>query len=597
MDHNLYIVILSLFVCFLFALISLDWVNRRTEEQKSQQQFLLIGSVTMGIAVWATHYMGMLSIQSPVRVNYNFLVVTAALAAGIFFSYISFLHFTSGRPQNKLFVPVSLFSIGLVSVHVIGLFSMHLHMPMEPNFMFILLSISSAYFFSWLGFYILTKTSFSARKVSASLSFTLGVSLMHYIGEMGLMAGTPTFDWHSSFPINNINMTATLLVFGATTVVLILYILEQRNQKRLVEHQFQLLESEHRYNSLFELNPEGVFVIGPDLNFIKVNSSLVQITGYSLEELHAMPYTNLLKENEISHSLNYLTRVIEGETIKHPLTIIHKEGHEIELDITSIPYSIRSDMTAVIGIAKDMTAINEAQNFKQRANTLAYVGELAAGLAHEIRNPLTSIKGFAQLFQSQNTTEETHHFLGIMLRETDRINFIISQLMILARPHMILKSDHDLNEVIKRSLKFIEEERDFETISLHLELPEQPVLLKCEENLIAQLILNIVKNALEATPSWGNISLQLKQTQENITITIQDDGPGIPEHLLSKLGQPFYTTKEGNPGLGLLICYQIVQNHGGKMRIESKEGYGTKVSLEFPISVPSEEKVLEMSLS
>ncbi|MFG6495419.1 ATP-binding protein [Fictibacillus sp. UD] len=597
MDHNLYIVILSLFVCFLFALVSIDWALSHIEKQKSQLYFLLVGSVTMGIAVWATHYMGMLSIQSPVPFVYKLPTMAAAFATGIVFSYLAFFLFTSPKAQNKRLAPALIFASGLISVHSIGMFSMHIPMTIQPNTFYIVLSVGSAIVFSALGFSILSAPHLPFKKVLTSLSFTTGVSLMHYIGEMALITVSPTFNWHNDFPLNNINMVATLLVFGATIVVLILYILEQHNQKKLVQQQIELLESEHRYNSLFELNPEGVYVIGPDRYFIKANSSFLSMTGYTLQELQNMPYTDLIKEEEIETSLGFLKQVLQGGTAKRALTIFNKCGQEIELEVTSIPYSTRNDITAVIGIAKDMTAINEAQNFKQRANTLAYVGELAAGLAHEIRNPLTSIKGFAQLFKSQNTTEETHHFLGIMLRETERINFIISQLMILARPHMILKNDHDLNAVIKRSLKFIEDETDFHTTSLELNLPDQPVIFKCEENLMTQLFLNILKNAIEATPSWGNISVQLEQDEESIHISIQDDGPGIPDHLLSKLGQPFYTTKEGNPGLGLLICYQIVENHGGKMQIESKEGSGTRVSLEFPLNVPAEDRILEMSMS
>lgn len=597
MDHNLYIVILSLFVCFLFALVSIEWAQRRSEEQKMPQRFLILGSVTMGIAVWATHFMGMLSIQSPVTMYYDLQTMLLAFAAGIIFSYVSFylLQYNVQKLPKKLWAPVITFGFGLILVHSIGLLSMHVHMPVQRDLPLILLSVSSAFLFSWIGFRILLLKAFKFRLIIASLSLTSGVSLMHYIGEMALVGGTLTFNWHNEFPITNINILSTLLVLGATIIVLILYILEQLDQKKLVQQRIELLESEHRYNSLFDLNPEGVFVIGPDRNFIKANKSIETITGYTFEELQKMPYTNLLKENQIQNSLDFLTRVMEGETVKHPLTIYHKDGHEVELEIISLPYSIKNTITAVIGIAKDMTAVKESQEYKQRAQTLAYVGELAAGLAHEIRNPLTSIKGFAQLFKSQDATSEKNHFLGIMLRETERINFIISQLMILARPHMIIKQDHDLNAVIKRSLKFMDDEGDFHTTTFQLNLPNHPVYFKCEENLMTQLFLNILKNALEAIPSWGTISVSLKQDSENIHVYIKDDGPGIPDHIKPMLGQPFYTTKDSNPGLGLLICYQIAQHHGGKMNIESQEGCGTTVSLTFPINVPAQEKVLETS--
>jgi two-component system, sporulation sensor kinase E len=597
LDHNLYIVILSLFVCFLFALVSIEWTQKRSEEQKTKHRFLILGSVTMGIAVWATHFMGMLSIQSPIPMYYDLQTMLFAFAVGIVFSYASFnlLKYNVQKLPKKLWAPVITFGFGLILVHGIGLLSMHVHMPLQTNSTLILISVSSAFLFSYIGFRILLLQAFKFRLIIASLSLTSGVSLMHYIGEMALVGGTPSFNWHNEFPPTNINILSTLLVLAATIIVLILYILEQLDQKKIVQQRIELLESEHRYNSLFDLNPEGVFVIGPDRNFIKANKSIETITGYTFEELQGMPYTNLLKENQIQNSLNFLKRVMDGETVKHPLTIYHKAGHEVELEITSIPYSIKNNITAVIGIAKDMTSFHEAQDFKEKAQTLAYVGELASGLAHEIRNPLTSIKGFAQLFLSQNSIDDKNHFLGIMLRETERINFIISQLMILAKPHMIIQKEHDLNQVLKSSFKFLDDEADFHTTTFQLDLPENPVLFKCEENLMTQLFLNILKNALEAIPSWGTISVSLKQDSENIHVSIQDDGPGIPDHIKPMLGQPFYTTKESNLGLGLLICYQIAQHHGGTMNIESHEGCGTTVSLTFPINVETQEKILETS--
>jgi two-component system, sporulation sensor kinase E len=598
MDHNLYIVILSLFVCFLFALISIEWIQRSIVEKKIRQRFLILGSVTMGIAVWATHYMGMLSIQSPVPFVYDLTTMSSAFVTGMVFSYTSFylLQYNSKKQQKKLLSPVITFGIGLISVHTIGVISMHIHMPIiQTDTVLLFLSLGSAFLFSWIGFRTLLAKKFKFRMILASLSLTSGVSLMHYIGEMALVGGQPTFNWHNEFPLTHINILATLLVLGATVIVLFLYILEQFNQKKMVQQRIELLESEHRYNSLFELNPEGVFVIGPERNFIKANRSIETITGYTFEELQRMPYTDLLKETEVENSLTFLQRVMQGQTIKHPLTIIHKNGHEVELEITSIPYSIKNTITAVIGIAKDMTAINEAQDFKQRAQTLVYVGELAAGLAHEIRNPLTSIKGFAQLFNSEDESNENNHFLGIMLREAERINFIISQLMILAKPHMIIKQTHDLNEVIKRSFKYLDDDKNCHMTNFMLDLPDHPVYFKCEENLLTQLFLNVLKNALEAIPIWGTISVTLKQDEEIIHVSIKDDGPGIPDHIKPMLGQPFYTTKEGNPGLGLLICYQIVQHHGGKMNIDSKEGCGTTVTLTLPINEPIQDKVLEAS--
>jgi two-component system, sporulation sensor kinase E len=215
LDHNLYIVILSLFVCFLFALVSIEWAQRRPEEQKTQYRFLVLGSVSMGIAVWATHYMGMLSIQSPVTMYYELPTMVIAFGVGIIFSYASFflLNYNLQKQKKKLWLPVFIFACGLILVHTIGVLSMHLHMSIQTDPLLLVASVGSAFLFSWLGFTALLARKFKFRMILASMSFTSGVSLMHYIGEMALIGGTPTFNWHNEFSLENINILATLLGF------------------------------------------------------------------------------------------------------------------------------------------------------------------------------------------------------------------------------------------------------------------------------------------------------------------------------------------------------------------------------------------------
>ncbi|MBY6037069.1 hypothetical protein KUV80_10400 [Fictibacillus nanhaiensis] len=200
MDHNLYIVLLSLLVCFLFVLVSLEWILRRTDQQKTPQRFLILGSVTMGIAVWATHYMGMLSIQSPIPFLYDLTTMSISLAVSFLFSYVSFflLHYTVQRQQNKLWAPVFTFGTGLLFVHTIGVLSMHIH-PVQTDAWWISLSIGSAFLFTWIAFLTLIKSGNRYKKITVSLSLTTGVSLMHYIGEMALVGGTPTFNCIMNF--------------------------------------------------------------------------------------------------------------------------------------------------------------------------------------------------------------------------------------------------------------------------------------------------------------------------------------------------------------------------------------------------------------
>lgn len=174
---------------------------------------------------------------------------------------------------------------------------------------------------------------------------------------------------------------------------------------------------------------------------------------------------------------------------------------------------------------------------------LSVIGELAAGIAHEIRNPLTTIKGFTK-FLRQEIKTESRDFVDVIESEIDRINFIVSEFMTLAKPHMLEQKEHNLVSLIKTTVSLLESEVLKEGKQIYTDIPYEKVLVVCEENQIKQVFVNIIKNAVESMKHSGVILVAVSINRNYVEISFQDEGIGMPKEILTKLGEPFFTTKE-----------------------------------------------------
>jgi signal transduction histidine kinase len=214
---------------------------------------------------------------------------------------------------------------------------------------------------------------------------------------------------------------------------------------------------------------------------------------------------------------------------------------------------------------------------------LATIGQMATAIAHEIRNPLASLKGFTQLQQERNPNSS--EFYPIMIQEIDRINLIVNDLMYLGKPRSIQFEKKNIEEIIAYTLSIMKQQAqiqgvDFKTI-MEGSLPQ----INCDGNQLKQVFINLVKNAIEAMPNGGEIKINLKATRENnLLISIHDEGCGIENLDEMNLGEPFFTTKKDGTGLGLMVSKNIISDHKGEFKIQSKKGEGTKVEVILPIA-------------
>ncbi|MED1203704.1 ATP-binding protein [Heyndrickxia acidicola] len=248
------------------------------------------------------------------------------------------------------------------------------------------------------------------------------------------------------------------------------------------------------------------------------------------------------------------------------------------------PLIVDSKVVEVNGTAIDITEEKKNERKIQDMDKLSVIGQLAAGIAHEIRNPLTSIKGFAQIIQERVDQPDVKTYLIIMLDELERMNQIVTEFMVLAKPHEIIDIKKvDVNKLIRSVIQFMEPQSLLKKIRI-LTSFECSITAFLDEIQLKQVLINLLQNAMEASESTKNcIEIKLKSIDDqHYLIQVKDQGPGMPLEKQNRLFEPFYTTKENGTGLGLLICKQIIDAHKGSIDIISRHGEGTVVNILLP---------------
>jgi signal transduction histidine kinase len=236
----------------------------------------------------------------------------------------------------------------------------------------------------------------------------------------------------------------------------------------------------------------------------------------------------------------------------------------------------------------NITEQEKAELEIQRVNNLSALGQIAAGVAHELRNPLTSIKGFAQLASEQDDPEKNNRYMEIVLREIAHMQEILDRFLFMAKPTQPAYQVTDLRQIVFWVWELLHNESLHREIRLEKILAPDELTAKIDPQLMRQVILNLVNNAFDATPAGGSVRIITRGTDKEIHLTIADTGSGIPAHLLDEIFVPFFTTKEQGTGLGLAISYEVVRKHGGTLKAKSSSS-GTALHLTLPRIRPERE--------
>jgi two-component system, sporulation sensor kinase E len=351
---------------------------------------------------------------------------------------------------------------------------------------------------------------------------------------------------------------------------------EIEERKRMADHLFR---SQERFRKIFDSSPLlKAILLQKDLTFIDINASWTKFTGYRTNELiHQI----INRENFIDESTGKpidLNNKIRNKKIRYET----KDG-EVRSGLLSTEMIDIDSEPCTLVVLNDITERVHLENEMYRLDRLNLIGEMAAGIAHEIRNPMTTVQGFLQLSRNRADNLSTD-FIDLMLEELNRANSIITEFLNLAKNKISVKKKQNLNAIIEALSPLIQAEAFRSNKQLKLDLGECPDI-SLDEKEIRQLILNIALNGLDAMTSNGNLTIKTFQDDETVVLQIKDQGQGINPEVLSKLGTPFFTTKETGTGLGLAICYSVAKRHDAQIEIETGEN-GTTFSVQFQI-IPS----------
>lgn len=343
-----------------------------------------------------------------------------------------------------------------------------------------------------------------------------------------------------------------------------------------------LQKSRERYQLLIQNSIDTIAVIHND-KWVFMNES-----GISLFE--AETYEDLIGKNvydqlhPCDHDgvkqriQNIINRKTESEIIKQSWFTF--KNRLIYTEMVCIPTTFFGE-TAVQVILRDISERKQTEELMLKSEKLSIAGQLAAGIAHEIRNPLTAIKGFLQLMKP--TMGENEHYFEIVFSELSRIELILSELLMLAKPQQnAVKERVNLKKIISEVTALLETQANLKGIFIKTDYEHDSMYINGDQNQLKQVFINLIKNAVESMPDGGTVHIIMTEDEYSVNVTVKDEGDGIPENVLKRIGEPFLTTKEKGTGLGLMVTFNLIKNHQGAIQVDSKPDRGTAFHITFP---------------
>lgn len=344
-----------------------------------------------------------------------------------------------------------------------------------------------------------------------------------------------------------------------------------------------LRESEAKYRLIAENMSDMIQLMNKDGIITYASPSHLQIIGFPSSHFEGSKAYSLIHPDDLEKVkpiFHNMTRTKQPSSFD--LRFLHQSGNWIDLEVRCIPILDSEGLIETfISVARDVTERKQTEELLRNSDKLSIIGQLAAGIAHEIRNPLTSLRGFIQLMKE---ADSGFSFYNIMISELDRINFIASELLLLAKPQAVNYKETEITLLVEDVIRLLDAQAILNNVQIVTRYQNNLPNITCEENQLKQVFINVLKNALEAMPAGGTIQVEVSSPdEEHIQLRFIDEGCGIPEDRLPKLGEPFYTTKEKGTGLGLMVSYKIIRNHHGSISIFSSLQVGTTVEIKLPL--------------
>ena len=360
-----------------------------------------------------------------------------------------------------------------------------------------------------------------------------------------------------------------------------------------------MAESENFYRNIFASLVDGILIISADLRVTKVNQAAEEIFQRSRSSFEGEPLSKLFPDqpNIIKKARQSIT---EGISFHHVEGIGYNKSNNgrFPVNLTFSPL-IKDDLEITAGaiLIQDTSLLKELQENSQQTEHLSTLSTLTAGMAHEIRNPLSGIRGSAQLLLKDLKNNGQREYMEIVIEEVDRINRLVKKMMDLTRPALNDFKPTNIHQVLEEILILEKGTLEMkEGAFVQVYDPSIPTI-KANKDELKQVFLNLVKNAVEASPKGGRVRISTQYNTDytfrkkqdtlsphNIVVKITDSGLGMTNATMKKLFTPFFTTKKRGTGLGMAVSLKIVENHHGKIKVTSEENIGTVIQVFLPVN-------------
>ncbi|MBP2642588.1 MAG: sasA 14 [Firmicutes bacterium] len=387
------------------------------------------------------------------------------------------------------------------------------------------------------------------------------------------------------FPFTNSDSAYTSFGYMLTGVCHLLIatgtllIYSEKNRVSLTNKELQYRILENSIDIIF------YFQIMPETKMKYISPSILAITGYSSKEYGTDPelFYRIIHPDDQSSFDNYISQEPECRQSPFIMRLLRNDNTPLWVEQKLLPvYNASGNLISLDSIIRDITIRKKLEHMSSMLDRMNLVGNMAATVAHEIRNPLTTVRGYLQILARKTEYERDKDKFKLVISEIDRANSIIGEYLSLSREKMTRLKICSLNVIVESVFPLIQADAVSSKIFSYLSLSPVPELL-LDENEIRQLLLNLVRNGIEAMPNGGNLTIGTFTDDSSVILSVSDQGMGIPPHVLDKIGTPFITTKNKGTGLGLPICYQIAHRHNATIKIDTSN-QGTTFLVYFSLS-------------
>lgn len=337
----------------------------------------------------------------------------------------------------------------------------------------------------------------------------------------------------------------------------------------------------------------GVFTTDEKGQITSFNPAAQEATGYSFEQVQGHPWREVFNWRPGQQNDDHMLDV--SANMRFEVECKRSDGNRLILGMTLAP--LHGEKTGLVGVFKDLTQIRDLEEEMRRKEWLASLGEMSAGMAHEIKNPLGALAGAMQMLRKDLQADDTsQRLMDIAIREATRLDTIITEFLQYARPPALNLAEYDLNKVLAETLDLVQHEARSRTNIIIAAAPCRGALpAQVDQDQMKQVFWNLAVNAFDAMPNGGQLTIATGcrkvdiagRKAEVVEVSFQDSGEGIPKKNLGKIFLPFFTTKKQGSGLGLAAVHRIVDLHGGWIKVESHEGQGTRFGVCLPRTADS----------